>query len=171
MYLFWVLSAKEATPIIYDTFNLQKILMFICRETQPHPIFFFLKTLQRFCKIIILGKFWYGNPCPQKLLYQPEGNVNVYPYWKLNFILPFFLEILQRYCNLVTFSTLDMPVHNHQKTLVSVWEKLWCLFSRKDDGIRLIKTLMFIFKQRWWLCQITVCGKNTNSNIFLNSLF
>ena len=32
---------------------------------------------------------------------------------KINFILNFFLEILQRFCNLIILSTLGMPGHTH----------------------------------------------------------
>ena len=64
------------------------------------------------CHFRYFGHDW---PRPPKLVKSPCRDVFVYLHAKINFNSPFFLEILQRYCELVILGALCMPSYGHKK--------------------------------------------------------
>ena len=56
--------------------------------------------------------------------YQSLGQVDVYLHAKIDFIPPFFVEILSKNYKFGVLGTLGMPDYDHQKMMISVFRKL-----------------------------------------------
>ena len=134
----------------------------------------FVKILQRNSKLFVLGNL--GMPGHTHLtltsnIYHFEETFDDYQQAKINFIFYIFLEILQRYCNLlfpVLWAWLAMHTQSYTIYLKKIfkksishshafleilqryenlfWERWACLvIHNKNDSINLWKTLMFMY--------------------------
>ena len=106
--------------------------MFICRKNQLHPWVFFLRYCKEISQTCYFGYFGHEWQCPAKLI------VSTYRktwFWsackKSSSYLPSFLWFCKDIANLL------------------FWVLWACLaMASKNNGINLLKTLMFIFMQK-----------------------
>ena len=99
--LFWVIWACLATPLKWQyqfegTFD-------IYQQTKKSfsSFMFFLEILQQYCKFVILGTLGIPGHVPPKWYYQLVEKLCAYLEVKSQLHPPLFLEILQRYANLL----------------------------------------------------------------------
>ena len=97
--------------------------MFICRTS---ILYVFLKILQRYCKVVILGTLSIPGYAHLKRYYHLLENFCLSDRQKINFVSHVFLEILQRYANFlfwVLWVCMAKQTQNHsinlQKTSMS----------------------------------------------------
>ena len=112
--MFWV---SLNMPFKFNKINLWEILMFICMRKINFVPPFFLDTLQRYWKLVILATLAmtdYG-------WYQLVENFEAYRRPKDKFFPHLFLKIILIYCRLVILGTLGTSVH----------KKNWCWSKSK----------------------------------------
>ena len=111
--LLWELWECLTISIINHSINLQEAFMLIYRHKINLIFHVFLETMQRYCKIVILGTM--GMPCyaHPKWYYQHVENFCVICRQNINSIPRVFLNITKM-CKLI-LGILDMPGHSHQK--------------------------------------------------------
>ena len=111
---FCVLWACLDKPIKKDRTNLQKTLMFISMQKIHHS--FLCSDIAK-----ILDSTCYFEYCRHDLPHPSNMVVSTCrKLWclsahKINFIIHFFLDILQRYCKVFVLGVLHMPHHPNQK--------------------------------------------------------
>ena len=100
-------------PTKNESINLQKTLVFICKQTINFTVHFFLEILKRYCKFVVLGTLSIPDHNHQKWQYLFLDKCFIFMQ-KIKFIFHVFLKIFQGHCKLVPLGTLDMPDHTHQ---------------------------------------------------------
>ena len=113
--LFWVIWASLATHLKWY-YELKKPLMFICGQKINFILHVFLKILQRYCKLVILGTLGIPGTHTQIVTNQFVEKFRLFGGKKSTSSPHVFLEILQRCnCKLVILGTLGIPGYAHPK--------------------------------------------------------
>ena len=101
--LFWVLWACPAMISKNDSTNLQKTLIFIFTQKVIFITHLFLKILQRYCKLVILGPLGTLGHAHKTHQYQLVGSSNAYLQAKNQFDPSIFLKklLFKESCNLI----------------------------------------------------------------------